>query len=273
MSAHWKRLLESGWRQFLVTGDVYRKDEIDRSHYPVFHQTEGMVLFEDSLNIDPENELKNILTGLILHLFPSCEYRFNNDYFPFTHPSFEIEVKFNDRWLEVLGCGVVRKEILESSGINGSGWAFGLGLERLAMVLFNIPDIRLFWSNDPNFLSQFSSGKECKYIPYPALEPVTKDISFWISNSVIEGDQLEFSWKYANDFFEFVRECAGDNIEQVILFDKFYHPKKEAYSHTYRLIFTPTVEESNPAEFNENCNTIMNNMRSKIAKTFNVVLR
>lgn len=77
-------------------------------------------------------------------------------YFPFTHPSWELEVHFNGDWLEVLGCGITRHDILKSAGAPGTiGWAFGLGLERLAMLLYDIPDIRLFWSKDTGFLSQF----------------------------------------------------------------------------------------------------------------------
>ena len=72
--------------------------------------------------------------------------RWNDDYFPFTSPSFELEIFFNGEWLEVLGCGVIQTKIIENAGLKQPGWAFGLGLERLAMVLFEIPDIRLFWS-------------------------------------------------------------------------------------------------------------------------------
>lgn len=77
-------------------------------------------------------------------------------YFPFTHPSWELEVYYKDQWLEILGCGIMRQEILQKSGAGERiGWAFGLGLERLAMCLYDIPDIRLFWSKDSGFLNQF----------------------------------------------------------------------------------------------------------------------
>jgi phenylalanyl-tRNA synthetase alpha chain len=77
-------------------------------------------------------------------------------YFPFTTPSLELEIYFNDDWLEVLGCGVIQQPILEKCDMGDKhGWAFGLGLERLAMVLFDIPDIRLFWTDDKRFLKQF----------------------------------------------------------------------------------------------------------------------
>ena len=101
-------------------------------------------------------ELKETLEGLAQHLFGEVEMRWVDAYFPFTEPSYELEIYFNGEWLEVLGCGVMQQSILDDSGNPGKkAWAFGLGLERLAMVLFDIPDIRLFWSDDPRFSNQF----------------------------------------------------------------------------------------------------------------------
>ena len=103
-SAHQNELFSKGITQFLVTGDVYRKDEIDRYHYPVFHQMEGVSIVPSDKN--PSTELKKILSGLTTYLFPNHAYRFNNDYFPFIEPSFEIEVEYKkDVWIEILGCG------------------------------------------------------------------------------------------------------------------------------------------------------------------------
>ena len=119
-SAHQVELLKAGHRKFLVAGDVYRKDEIDRTHYPVFHQIEGVCITSSN---DVEGELKSILAGLVTHLFSNKEYRFGPDYFPFTHPSFEIEVRFGDRWLEILGYGVIQPAILKSANCPGTGWA------------------------------------------------------------------------------------------------------------------------------------------------------
>jgi len=95
ISAHQNELLEKGYKSFLVTGDVYRKDEINTTHYPIFHQMELLTLIED--DIDPEKELKNLLSGLVEYLFPNCKYKYNDDYFPFTNPSYEIEVEYNGK--------------------------------------------------------------------------------------------------------------------------------------------------------------------------------
>ncbi len=110
------------------------------------------------------------------------EMRWNKDYFPFTDPSFELEVLFNGAWMEVLGCGVIHKEVLQNANKpNECGWAFGLGLERLAMVLFGIPDIRLFWTHDQRFLSQFKENdSRTKFVPYSKFPLCYKDVSFWL---------------------------------------------------------------------------------------------
>lgn len=103
--------------------------------------------------------MKRALEGMVTHLFGEVEMRWVDAYFPFTEPSFELEIFFQGEWLEVLGCGVMQQVILDAGAGEGKkAWAFGLGLERLAMILFDIPDIRLFWTEDKRFLSQFQAG-------------------------------------------------------------------------------------------------------------------
>ncbi|XP_012872191.1 PREDICTED: phenylalanine--tRNA ligase, mitochondrial isoform X2 [Dipodomys ordii] len=187
-SAHQWDLLHAGLDAFLVVGDVYRRDQIDSQHYPVFHQLEGVRLFSkhelfagikdgESLQLFEQStrsghkqethtmeatklvefDLKQTLTRLVTHLFgDGLEIRWVDCYFPFTHPSFEMEINYHGEWLEVLGCGVMEQQLVNSAGAQDRiGWAFGLGLERLAMILYDIPDIRLFWSEDERFLKQF----------------------------------------------------------------------------------------------------------------------
>jgi phenylalanyl-tRNA synthetase alpha chain len=99
-------------------------------------------------------------------------------YFPFTDPSFELEIFFNGKWLEVLGCGVMERQILQNTGRpNDRAWAFGLGLERLAMVLFDIPDIRLFWTDDKRFTEQFKAGElKQKFKPFSKVSVYTASV-------------------------------------------------------------------------------------------------
>jgi phenylalanyl-tRNA synthetase alpha chain len=200
--------------------------------------------------VDAKEELIRILSGLVEHLYPGCEYRINDDYFPFTEPSLEYEVKYEDEWLEILGCGVMHQNIVENNGLSGQYWAFGLGIDRLACRYFEIPDIRYLWSEHPRFLDQFSSGNlfHVKFQPYSELPNQSKDISFWIPNDKTDGD----NWSEENEFFDIVRGLGDNYIEEVKLFDKFYNKKKDIYSRAYRITYSPfDPSMNNPSEFKE----------------------
>ena len=248
-SAHQTTLLKSGVDRFLVTGDVYRRDEIDSSHYPVFHQMEGVRMFtneelamaglsatdssEEELVKFAETDLKAGLEGMARELFGDVEMRWVDEYFPFTDPSFELEIFFDGEWMEVLGCGVVHRDIVKEVGrARQPGWAFGLGLERLAMVLFDIPDIRLFWSEDERFHSQFESGKIVKFRPYSKYPPCYKDISFWTTS--VKAPENDF---HPNDLYEVVRDVGGDLVEKVELIDDFTHPATGKVSNCFRISY------------------------------------
>ncbi|KAA0193775.1 hypothetical protein HAZT_HAZT006112 [Hyalella azteca] len=166
-------------------------------------------------------------------------------YFPFTQPSWELEVLLDGRWVEILGCGIVQQRILETAGVKAKvGWAFGLGLERWAMKLYDIPDIRIFWSRDSGFLSQFKfedSNTLYKYKRVSAYPQCTNDISFWLPSAATFD---------SNDFYDLVRQVGGDIVEQVSLVDEFKHPKTGRTSHCYRIVYrhmekTLTQEEVN----------------------------
>jgi phenylalanyl-tRNA synthetase alpha chain len=267
-SCHQNDLLASGHTNFLVTGDVYRKDEIDKYHYPIFHQMEGVIKVEKEEVA--KQELLNILTGLVNYLFPGCKYRVSDDYFPFTEPSFEIEVYYNDKWVEILGCGIMHQQILKNNNLEGKSYvAFGLGLERLAMILFCIPDIRYLWSTDSRFIDQFKEGKIVKFIPYSDLPSQYNDISFWIK----DGGVKDGRWLIENDFYELLRDTCGEWIESVELKDSFVHPKTGKCSKMYRIMYSPNDGSlKNPAEFTRVCNELQEAVRSNIGK-LDIVLR
>ena len=274
-SCHQNELLSQGVTSFLVTGDVYRKDEIDSKHYPVFHQMEIVSLVEDGQN--PEEELKRLLSGLVEHLFPGCEYRFNSDYFPFTDPSFEIEVLFRGKWLEILGCGVMQPKILEGNGIqNRKGIACGLGLERLVMIMTDIPDIRYLWSTHERFLNQYSDGKLNKFIHYSELPSQNRDISFYVSKEELEIDDChnQKKWFLENDFFEILRDNSGELMEEVALSDSFYNKKLNKYSRTYRLTYSPNDPSmKDPGEFFKMVNDIQDRIRDIVNNKMRIELR
>ncbi len=275
-SAHQNELLKAGHTSFLVTGDVYRKDEIDTRHYPVFHQMELLTLVTEGL--DAEAELKRILSGLVDYLFPGCEYRFNPDYFPFTHPSFEIEVKYMDKWLEILGCGVVQPKILENNGMHGKqAIAAGFGLDRLVMIFCSIADIRYIWSTHERFLNQFVDGKLVTFQPYSELPSLTKDLSFYVPcDKLVIGEDgtTQVKWLDENDFFELAREYSGDMMEEVRVMDTFYNKKLNKYSRTYRFTYSPNAPDiKNGSEFLDIVNKMQDTLRAKVQSEIKVELR
>ncbi|QDF66869.1 phenylalanine--tRNA ligase subunit alpha [Shewanella sp. SNU WT4] len=140
--------------RIISPGRVYRND-YDMTHTPMFHQVEGL-LVDEHVNFA---ELKGILHDFLRNFFEQdLEVRFRPSYFPFTEPSAEVDVKGQNGWLEVLGCGMVHPNVLRSVGIDPekySGFAFGMGVERLAMLRYGVNDLRAFFENDLRFLKQF----------------------------------------------------------------------------------------------------------------------
>jgi len=153
--------------RIISPGRVYRKDEVDATHSPMFHQIEGLVV-DKGVTL---GDLKGTLNSLIRKLYgEDVVTRFRPHHFPFTEPSCEVDIQCfecggegcrvckGEGWIEILGSGMVHPKVLENCGIDSSvysGFAFGIGLERLAMRRFNISDLRLVFENDVRFLNQF----------------------------------------------------------------------------------------------------------------------
>ena len=140
---------------FISGGKVFRKDD-DATHLPMFHQVEGIYVDE---NIS-FSHLKDLIFKIIHALFDKdTKIRFRPSYFPFTEPSAEVDILSKDgKWLEILGCGIVNPKVLENCGINSNsytGLAFGLGVERIAMLKHEVKDIRNFYKSNLDFLAQF----------------------------------------------------------------------------------------------------------------------
>jgi len=156
--------------RIIAPGRVFRSDEVDATHSPMFHQVEGLVIDENITMAD----LKGALNEFVRELYgEKTKTRFRPHYFPFTEPSAEVDISCfkcggehsegcnickGTGWIEVLGCGMVHPEVLKMSGIDPtkySGFAFGMGLERITMMRYGIEDLRLFYENDVRFLKQF----------------------------------------------------------------------------------------------------------------------
>jgi phenylalanyl-tRNA synthetase alpha chain len=140
---------------FTSAGKVYRKDD-DATHLPMFHQVEGIYIDEDVTFAN----LKDLIHQILHNLFgKNVEIRFRPSYFPFTEPSAEVDIlSDNGKWLEILGCGIVNPIVLENCNIDSqkySGLAFGLGVERIAMLKYGVNDIREFYKSNLDFLGQF----------------------------------------------------------------------------------------------------------------------
>ena len=140
--------------RFIAPGRVYRCDS-DMTHTPMFHQVEGL-LIDEAVTFA---ELKGLLIDFLENFFEKdLEIRFRPSYFPFTEPSAEVDIMGERGWLEVLGCGMVHPNVLKNVGVDPekyNGIAFGLGIERLAMLYYGVDDLRLFFDNDLRFLKQF----------------------------------------------------------------------------------------------------------------------
>ncbi|KAL1965557.1 hypothetical protein VTN77DRAFT_5641 [Rasamsonia byssochlamydoides] len=322
---------------YTVTADVYRRDAIDRSHYPVFHQMEGARLWKrpsvdplkhasetaamiwkdvesipshDVVVEDPNPtihsernplqadhhsaeeveavaaHLKRSLERMVVKIFTEAakasrgsdaeqeplKVRWVEAYFPFTSPSWELEVFWQGDWLEILGCGIIKQDLLIRSDVpDRIGWAFGVGLERIAMLLFNIPDIRLFWSRDERFLSQFTAGKITRFEPFSKHPACYKDVAFWLRSSTASGGSAAGGVVpfHENDIMEIVRDVAGNLVEDVKLVDEFTHPKTGRKSLCYRINYRSLERTLTNKEVNE----LHERVREKLVEKAGVELR
>lgn len=225
------RLDQEGEIKALAPGIVFRKDEIDRSHYPAFHQIDGLLICKKEKKIITQDDLKEVQINLAKGIFGSdIEYKFIEDNFPYTVQSLEMDIKFNGDWLEVNGAGLVSPVVLKNFGLDPeiyNGWAFGFG-ERLAMIKMGIPDIRIFWSDDPRITRQFKdiNSKFEEVSKFPA---TSRDISFVINKNIS-----------LNNYYEIVRDYADDLIEEVKLLDEYENEDKfgkEKKSYTFHIIY------------------------------------
>jgi len=258
-----ERLEKDGEIKALAPGIVFRKDEIDRSHYPAFHQIDGLLICKKEKKIITQDDLKNVQIDLAKGIFgPDIEYKFLEDTFPYTVESLEMDIMFNGDWMEVNGAGLVNPVVMEKFGLDPeiyNGWAFGFG-ERLAMIKMEISDIRIIWSNDPRITSQFKdiNSKFKEVSKFPA---TVRDISFIINKDI-----------NLNNYYEIVRDYANDLIEEVKLLDEYENEEKfgqNKKSYTFRI----TYRSMERTLTNEEINKIQEEIRKKTEQDLGAVLR
>jgi phenylalanyl-tRNA synthetase alpha chain len=252
-------------------GKVYRKDEIDRRHMNVFHQIDGWYLARKEEKLIGIPELSDVLVKIARAIYgPDVEYRLNEDKFPYTDPSLEMEIKTGDpsagsgqvRWVEVLGSGKVHPKVLENFGVDSNvwnGWAFGFGLERLAIVSMNLPDMRLVWSTDERVTKQLKLGTTFKEVSkYPE---VARDISFVVPNTFAP-----------NNYFDLIRDVGGDLIEEVSLMDKYENAEKFGegrVSYAYHIVYRSNDRTLTNAEVD----ALHHALEKKTAEEFGAIIR
>lgn len=258
-------------------GKVYRKDEIDRKHMNTFHQFGGWYMTPadtDPLTID---DLRNALSEIVRAIFGAgAHLRFLDDTFPYTDPSLQVEVWIGPgapttgssddpgpdggRWIEILGGGMTKQSVFKKFGVEGyNAWAFGFGLERLAIISMALPDIRLLWSEDPRVKKQLHMGT--KFVEVSKYPPVIRDISFIVPKT--------FS---PNDYFDLVRDIAGDLVEQVELIDEYENAEKfgaDKKSYAYRI----TYRSSDRTLTNEEVDVLHKKIEEGTAKEFGATVR
>jgi phenylalanyl-tRNA synthetase alpha chain len=262
------KLEENGSVRAICHGNVYRKDEIDRSHYPVFHQIDGLCITSRDIKEYTTDDLAQILIEIAQSIFGlDVHYQIESDTFPFTDPSIQLHIYWNEQWLEIVGAGLVNKNVLSLLGIDPAkynGWAFGFGLDRIAMIKMNIPDIRLLWSTDERITKQFT-GLDSKYTPVSKYPSTDRDISIIVRKDVA-----------INDLFGAMRDCGFNNkedlIEEVSLLDTFENEIKfgNGYiSYTFRIRYRSHLRTLTTEEIN----SIQERLRLRVVEEFGAKLR
>ena len=324
---------------YTISADVYRRDAIDSSHYPIFHQMEGAHMWDrrseasgsvatvvqrdlavlparrpevedPNPSLHPQRNplqpghtreeiegisvhLKRSLEAVVLDIFSQARraaslaaatasgvpspgappeaaeeplrMRWVETYFPNTSPSWELEVYWRGAWLELLGCGIVQQRILETAGVpHKLGWAFGVGLERVAMLLYAVPDIRLFWSEDRRFLDQFAEGRPPRrFAPFSKYPASPRDVAFWVggAGSSAGGRGPVF---HENDVMQIVRDIGADLVEDVRLVDEFTHPHTGRRSLCYRIVYRSLERVLSREESNDMHTKITNALREDL---------
>jgi phenylalanyl-tRNA synthetase alpha chain len=189
-------------RRFVVIGDVYRREDPSPVHSSVFHQAEAVKVVDGKS--DPVDDLRATVENLLDNILGDRPRRVTESYFTYAAPSFEYEIEIAGRWVEVAGCGVIKPATMARSGRSGEqAWGIGVGLDRLAMALCEVPDIALFWTDDSIF-SQYSDGRLRPYAPLTG-----REMFFLLPEGVAEHVIYDLVWRSGNGLVRAVNVTFG----------------------------------------------------------------
>ena len=279
-----KRLEKEGHVEALSAGIIFRKDEIDKNHFPAFHQIDGLLICEKEQKVITQKDLEDVQVDIVKSIFgKNLECKFLVDSFPFTDPSVELDIKLGDRdWMEVTGAGLVHGQVLKNFGLDPevyNGWAFGFGIDRLAMVKMEIPDIRILWSDDTRITSQFKDINS-KYKEVSKYPETSRDISFIIDKNI----NLNNYYEIVRDFVPMTKssrildgKAVGTEnfvpiIEEVKLVDEYEDEEKfgkDKKSYTFRIVYRSPERTLTAEEVNK----IQEEIRIKTKEDLKAVLR
>ncbi|MGC9968145.1 MAG: hypothetical protein ABSC29_00195 [Minisyncoccia bacterium] len=250
----------------LSYGKTYRRDEIDWQHTNIPHQIDGLFIIRKDLKTLDQPDLEAILLEVARSLYgEDVKYKFVVDHFPYTDPSLEMNIAWGDQWVEILGAGIVHPNVIRNLGFDPAvynGWAFGFGVDRLAMIKLKLPDIRLFRSTDPRVIKQLADLDRL-YQSVSKYPPVTRDISFIVDKNVFN----------VNRFYEITREVIGDEyIEEMKQLDEYADEAKFGAgktSYTFRIVY----RHLDRTLTNEEVDSMHHALEEKVKEEFGATVR
>ena len=229
-----EKLKKNGSVGVISYGTVYRRDEIDWQHSNVLHHIDGLFICRKDIKEMRQSDLEDILTEVAQSLFgKDVKGMFAVDHFPYTDPSVEMNIAWDDKWVEILGAGIPHPAVIKNLGLDPeiyNGWAFGFGADRLAMIKMRIPDIRLLRSTDKRITKQLKDIDSI-YQPVSKYPPIVRDISFVVDKNTFN----------INRYYEAVRETIpSEFMEELKLLDKYEDEAKFGdgkTSYTFRITY------------------------------------
>ncbi len=260
-----KKLDTHGSVGALCYGTVFRRDEIDWQHSNVIHHIDGLYICKKEVALLEQSDLEDILWEVARSLFgKEIKAEFRVDHFPYTDPSLEMNIAWDDKWVEILGAGIVHPQVIKNLGFDPSvynGWAFGFGADRLAMIKMRIPDIRLLRSTDERVIRQFANIENV-YQAVSKYPSVVRDISFVVAKNKFN----------INRYYEIVREVGDDLIEEVKILDQYDDEKKFGagnISYTFRI----TYQHLDRTLTNEEVDIVHKKIEGKTMSEFSAAIR